>query len=306
MSTALAIIPPTTHGLVDLFLSGKSPQTLRAYSRDLADFADFSGLGSVAESVDALCAGGQGGAHALVLRYRSALLTRELSPATINRRLAAVRSLVSLGRTLGIIGWTLEVPGVRSSRYRDTRGCGLDGFRLMLALAEKDRTAKGARDRAVLRLLWDLALRRAEVCSLDLSDLDLGAGTISVMGKGRREKETLTLPPSTLAALRSWLDVRGTEPGPLVTNADRRTRGARLTGAGLYHLVRSLGAKVGAVVRPHGIRHASITTALDATGGNVRDAQRFSRHKDTRTLMLYDDNRTDAAGSVAALVSGRV
>jgi integrase/recombinase XerC len=55
----------------------------------------------------------------MVLGYRSHLVDRKLSPATINRRLAALRSLVKLGRTLGVITCTLEVPNLKAQAYRD-------------------------------------------------------------------------------------------------------------------------------------------------------------------------------------------
>ena len=53
------------------------------------------------------------------------------------------------------------------------------------------------RDRAVVRLLFDLGLRRIEVGRLDRADLDLRAATLDVLGKGRREKVRLTLPGPT-------------------------------------------------------------------------------------------------------------
>src|SRR5438552_1651316 len=84
--------------------------------------------------------------------------------STVSRRLAALRSLVKLARTLGMVPWALDVDGVRAEGYRDTRGPGRDGFRNLLALLRARADAKGARDRAVLRLLYDLGLRRAEVC----------------------------------------------------------------------------------------------------------------------------------------------
>jgi hypothetical protein len=55
-----------------------------------------------------------------------------------------------------------------------------------------------------------------------------------------------------------WLLVRGSHEGPLFTNLDRRTKRARLAGAGLYKIVRCLGEDVGITTRPHGIRHAAI------------------------------------------------
>ena len=59
-------------------------------------------------------------------------------------------------------------------------------------------------------------------------------------------------------------------------------------------------------VRPHGLRHAAITAALDASGGDLRAAQRFSRHRDPRTLCLYDDNRKDLGGDLACRVAASV
>ena len=63
-----------------------------------------------------------------------------------------------------------------------------------------------------------------------------------------------------------------------------------------------LGLAVGLVARPHGLRHAAITAALDATNGNTRAVQKFSRHRKLETLSLYDDSRTDLGGQVAALI----
>ena len=59
----------------------------------------------------------------------------------------------------------------------------------------------------------------------------------------------------------------------------------------------------GPAARPHGLRHAAITEALDATGGDVRAVQRFSRHRSLATLQLYDDSRQDLGGQVAHKVA---
>jgi integrase/recombinase XerC len=69
-------------------------------------------------------------------------------------------------------------------------------------------------------------------------------------------------------------------------------------------MVRKLGEAADVAVRPHGLRHGGITEALDATNGNVRAVQRFSRHRDVRVLTVYDDNRLDLGGDVARLVAG--
>ena len=67
--------------------------------------------------------------------------------------------------------------------------------------------------------------------------------------------------------------------------------------------MRALGRKAGLTVWPHGLRHTAVTRALEATGGDLRRAQRFSRHRDVRTLLVYDDHRRDLAAAVAELVA---
>ena len=175
----------------------------------------------------------------------------------------------------------------------------------MLGSVEGRQDAKGARDTTMLHLLFDLGLRRAEVVSLDLEHLDLPGGTVSVMGKGRRERITLTLPEPTREALAAWLTFRGEEDGPLFTSMDHAGKGSgRLTGRALHQVVQAIGRKVDLHVWPHGLRHAAITTALDMTAGDVRSVARFSRHSDIRVLSRYDDNREDMGGRVACLIAG--
>ena len=294
---------PDTARLIDAFLSGRNPRTLAAYSQDLADFQSFTETDTLDEAAGLLLGRGHGEANGLALSYKSALVGRGLSPASINRRLAALRSLVKLGRTLGLVAFALEVSNIKSVSYRDTKGPGREGFVLMLDALEKRKGPKGIRDRAILRLLFDLALRRAEVCFLDVEDMDLEAGTVAVLGKGRTEKTRLTLPNETRGVLREWIAVRGEDPGPLFTNFDRAGKGQRLTGRGLHSMIRKLGESVGLKTWPHGLRHAAVTEALDLTNGNLRAVQRFSRHQDVRILAVYDDNRTDLGGEVARQVA---
>lgn len=299
-------LPATSIAVQDLlaaFMGGLNRNTLRAYRQSMEDFAGFAGVATVDEAARSLLGQGQGSANHTALLYRASLLERGLSPATVNARLAALRSLVKLARTLGIVAWGLEVASVKSQSYRDTKGPGSVGVRGILKVAKEEGTDKGLRDEAIIRLLHDLGLRRAEVVALDIADVNLEAGTVAILGKGRTEKEALSLPAPTKEALRRWVAVRGSEDGPLFCNLHRDGRRERLSGWGVWYLVKGLGEQVGSRVRPHGIRHTAITEALDATGGNVRAVQRFSRHRDLRTLCRYDDNRQDLGGQVANLVA---
>jgi integrase/recombinase XerC len=295
---------PDLARLLEAFFAGRSARTLAAYRSDLEDFRTFLGASSADEAARQLLSGSHGEANAAALAYRAGMVERGLQAATVNRHLAALRSLVKLANTVGLVPWTLAVGNVKTQAYRDTRGPGRDGFRGLLAACQARPGAKGRRDAALLRLLHDVGLRRGEVVGLDVADVDLAGSRVFILGKARSQKEPVTLPEPTKAALVAWLDARGPAEGPLFLNFDRATKGSgRLTGAAVYFIVRALGREAGLAVRPHGLRHLAITSALDLTKGDVRAVQKFSRHKDVRVLAAYDDNRQDLAGEVAAMVA---
>jgi integrase/recombinase XerC len=296
---AAALEGTTAARLLAAFLAGRSPATLRAYQQDLNDLARFVGAGSADQAAALLLARGPGPANELALQYKAGLMRRGLAAATVNRRLAALRSLLKLARTLGLVGWALDVEGLRTEPYRDTRGPGTDGFRRLLGQLHGRTDARALRDRAVVRLLYDLGLRRAEVCRLNVADYDPAGPAVWVLGKGRTNKERLTLPPATAAAIVAWLAARPAAASPALFVRVDRPGGGRLDGSTVYRIVRGLGERVGIRARPHGLRHSSITRVLDLSGGDIRAAQRFSRHKDVRVLERYDDNREDLAGQLA-------
>ena len=80
---------------------------------------------------------------------------------------------------------------------------------------------------------------------------------------------------------------------------------ARLSTGSIRKIVRDLGtrSKLSKPVAPHQLRHVVITTTLDRTHGDLRAVARFSRHRNLQTLTLYDDNRQDLGGEVAAIVA---
>lgn len=308
-SSSEVALSSTADRLVSAFFADKNERTLKAYRADLEDFRSFLGASDINAAAGRLFSQGLGEANALVLDYRSDLRNRGLKASTVNRRLAALRSLVKLARTLGLVAWSLEIQGLKAETYRDTRGPGENGVRLMFQTLENRRSPKQKRDYAILRLLWDLGLRRSSVVSLDLEHLDLEAGTASVFLKGKQNRKAKDLPPATREALEEWLEIRGTEPGPLFLNFDRAGKGAgRLTGTSVYRLVRDLGEKVGIKTRPHGIRHAAITEVSSVSNGNIFSILAFSDHAKPETAQRYIDNRDsrDSAFKVACLLAGKV
>lgn len=301
--------------LVDAFLSCRRKTTMDAYRRDLELFADHVGAEGIARAAQVLFQLPQGEANAVVLRFRQKLQLDGANATTINRRLAAIRSLSRLARMLGVVPWTIEVPDIPTQALRDTRGPGADGFRRMLASLEGKTDQQSLRNRLILRMLYDLGLRRFEVTGLSLGHLDLAGKRVWVLGKGREERECLSLPEPTFGALCDWLRVhpivRSAAPGtnmaevPLLVSLDHATFGRRLSNRSVDRIVREIGEAVGLRVWPHGLRHAAITEGLDATGGDVRRVQRFARHRNPATTLRYDDSREDLGGQVAALVAER-
>ena len=287
--------------LYENWIASRQERTRRAYAGALRRFARYVGADEPGAIAELLLKGPVAG-NSLALKYKGALMDAGKSPAMINLTLSALRSVVELARSVGFVSWALDVRNERVQPYRDNRGPGRVAVQVMLAAITGD-TPKALRDRAILRLLYDLALRRGEVASLRLEDLDIAERRVWIRGKGRGgEREGITLPGKTAEALAAWAAARGNVPGPLFVNFDRAGKGRGITGLGVWHLVGSLGRRVGLKVRPHGIRHSAITEALDRTR-DPRAVQRFSRHRDLRTVLLYDDNREDLAGKVAETVA---
>ena len=88
--------PFASSDLVEAFFSGVSELTRRAYGQDLEDFRAFVGAEDLDAAARVLLSQKPGQANALGLAYRNDLKARGLAPATVNRRLAALRSLVKL------------------------------------------------------------------------------------------------------------------------------------------------------------------------------------------------------------------
>ena len=91
---------------------------------------------------------------------------------------------------------------------------------------------------------------------------------IWIRGKGRTEKERMTLPDQTAGALAKWIEARGNEPGPFFHRLDcpKPTPDVRLSGESVRRIVRRLGKAAGLPrdVRSHGLRHSTATSALNA------------------------------------------
>ncbi|OKH43176.1 integrase [Calothrix sp. HK-06] len=288
-----------TDVIKQLLADTRSSNTKRAYEKDLKDFFKYI-TGRLPDSnlVLEFLQLDQSHAVAVVLKYKSHLVNeKKLAEATVNRRLSAIKSLATMGRKLGYCSYTLEdIKGEKVEAYRDTTGIPAAEYARVIGLIDRT-TVKGKRDYAILRLLWDNALRRSEVCNLNVGDFDAQAKTLRILGKGKgTQKVTIDLSFKTTEAITDWLIACGGATklkAPLFTVLAYNGNGTRLGGEAIRRLIDELSKAAGITKKmsPHRVRHSSITTVLDKNNGNYRATQRFSRHKKTDTVIKYDDNR---------------
>lgn len=292
--------------LLNTFLYGRSEKTRRAYKRDLWDFTEFCEEKDLITTIRLLIGTGQAGANLMALDFKEHLIRSGKAPASINRKLASLRSLTRMARVIGLISWTLEVSNVANESYRDTSGPGLNAISVALNHLSNKSKPKALRDIAIFRMLYDLGLRRAEISKLDFEDLDMANKKIQVLGKGKRTKVVMSLSSSSTEALQRWIEIRGTESGPLFYNFDRAKKGLRLSDTSIYRIVRKIGNEIGVKMRPHGIRHTAITEACKIAVKEqipLEEIIQFSRHKDIRTLLIYRDREENLQGRISNLIA---
>ena len=236
-----------------------------------------------------------GEAYALVVAWRGHLQQAGLAPGSVNRRLTALKSLTKRLSLAGLMSYQLTIERFREELYRDTSGPGADGVRALLETTSRG-TERDLRDRAMLRLLADLALRRSELTGLDVEDVDLTRKQVWVLRKGKLQKTKLDLSPKAARDLAAWIEIRaflltpdalGRHPLFVPIDQHGNLRSMRLTGTGVYLCVRGRGLKAGVKARPHGIRHTSAVTALSVTNGNLEAVRELLGHEGYQAAKHY-------------------
>ncbi|MFN9655813.1 MAG: tyrosine-type recombinase/integrase [Dolichospermum sp.] len=305
----LTPVPPSTDWgrvLTDWLATKRSNHTRRVYQKDIDNF-----LADINLELGKFLSLDRHGAYALVSRYKGELIQKGLKSATINRRLASIKSLVAFSYNCGHCEFMLEaVKGEKLSAYRDTSGVDSETFKRVLGGI--DRTSlKGIRDYALLMLLWSNALRRSEVSKANIADFDPVAKSLRIFGKGRgTQSEIVSHGSGTVTAIESWQSARlAHQPEKsLFCSVNPGYRDGRLCPQSIYDIVsdRCQAAGISKVMSPHRVRHSSITAALEATGGDVRRVQKLSRHSSLNTLLIYDDNRKNHQKEVSDLLDSLV
>ncbi|HEY8083141.1 MAG TPA: tyrosine recombinase XerC [Solirubrobacterales bacterium] len=270
----------------DLSARSAAERTRRAYGVDLGQFSEWAkqhhlGPGEVR--------------HRDVRRYGAALSADSASPATVARKLAAIRGLFDFLVRTERLGQ--NPADLVSSPKKDQKLPRLLSAEQMQALLEKipARTPLELRDRAMLELAYSCGLRCAELVDLDVGALDFETEQLRVLGKGSKER-LLPVGEPAQRALRRYSE-RGrpalindrNEPALFVSKTGRRLSNSDVTRRlGLW--VRE--AALAAGVSPHSLRHSFATHLLEG-GADLRTIQELLGHASISTTQVY--TRVDAA-----------
>ena len=262
-----------------------SPETLRAYSSDLAQFGGY-----LAEERPGGAPPGPRGIDALAVRGFVARLHRSgLGKSSIARKLSTVRSFLAFAVREGEIEASpaAAVPTPRLPR-RLPRNLTVDEVFALLDGIEAADDA-GIRDRAILEFLYATGLRVGELVSLDLEDVDVPGETVRVLGKGGKER-MVPFGRKARSALERWLlaAVPLREAGGDDRAVFLNVRGGRLTDRSVRRILdrRILEAAIQAHVSPHALRHSFATHLLGA-GADLRAIQELLGHASLSTTQRY-------------------
>jgi integrase/recombinase XerC len=256
-----------------------SPNTIRAYGEDLAQFTGHlrRELGREPRPEDA--------DHLAIRSFLAELHRRGLAKSSSARKLAGLRTFF---RYLCREGRLETNPARLLATPRQERRIPavLDEAEVEALLDMPGDALAAVRGRAILELLYATGMRCAELVSLDTGEVDLGARMVRVVGKGRKERVVL-FGQRAQRALAAWLARRRTvrpKTDALFLNA----RGGRLTDRSVRALVARRVAQVALARRcsPHTLRH-SFATHLLTRGADLRAIQELLGHASLSTTQRY-------------------
>jgi integrase/recombinase XerD len=258
---------------------GLSPNSLDAYSRDLAGFLAFAGPPAGAGYPDA----------EVLIRYLNRLYKKDLSSRTIARHLSAVRSLFRFLLSEGLIPAD-PTEHLASPKQWSTIPKFLNREQVdKLVAAPNAGKASGIRDQAMLEILYATGIRVSELIHLRTSNLDMARGLIRVTGKGNKQR-IVPVHPEALKAAQHYMDGARAEllkgkssPYLFVTS-----RGGPMTRQAFWASVRVNGKKAGIFhnLSPHVLRHTFATHLLEG-GADLRSVQTMLGHADLSTTEIY-------------------
>ena len=256
---------------------GLAANSLAAYQADLARYSAYTGRHSSENHTDT------------VNQYLTSLYRSKLGSRSIARHLATLRNFYSfLLRERKVASDPTE--HVRSPKQWKTIPKFLNLSQIdKLFQAPDTSKPTGARDRAMLELLYATGLRVSELCRVAISDLNLEMGILRTTGKGNKQR-VVPVGRSAVEAVRRYLEtgrakiLRGKVSRYLFVTA----QGGAMTRQAFWKLLSVHGRRAGIFrnLTPHVLRHSFATHLLEG-GADLRSVQTMLGHADISTTQIY-------------------
>lgn len=250
-----------------------SPHTIAAYARDLRRFAGEAGGVALADIQ---------GHH--VRAFAGRLHAQGLSPRSISRHLSSVRGLFAfLVRRRELRA--NPASGVRAPKAGHPLPKTLDADQTAQLFTNPAESDLDLRDRAMAELLYGSGLRLAELVAVNVADLDLPGGFVTVTGKGGKTR----VQPVGSAAQKALCAYLAKRPGargdaPLFTGRRDQRISARSVQLRLKRLAAVTSGNDG--VHPHMLRHSFASHLLESSG-DLRAVQELLGHANLSTTQIY-------------------
>jgi site-specific recombinase XerD len=270
----------------DLRARSAADRTRRAYAVDLGGFVEWVGPQGI-DPGDVR--------HRDVRRYAAGLSSAGAAPATVARKLAAIRGLYNfLVRTERSTQNPAELVSSPKRAEKLPKVLSVEQMRSLLE-GIPAHTSLELRDRAMLELAYSCGLRCEEIVNLDVGALDFETEQLRVMGKGSKERILPVGEPAQRAL------ERYAEHGRRALSTDPREQALFLSKSGRRlsssDVTRRLGlwtreAALASGISPHSLRHSFATHLLEG-GADLRTIQELLGHASISTTQVY--TRVDAA-----------
>ena len=281
---------------------GLSNNTFEAYRNDLSQFHAYlqdqaqrrEAAGQLISSAEAPPAPAENiwatVNKARIVSYILHIKEKEYAPATVARKVAAIKSFFHFLQAEGAIPNdptdTLDSPKVAKSLPRPIS---IQEAAALLAEPDKAKTPEALRDKAMLELLYATGMRVSELVSLNLDDVSLAAGYVRCFGKGGKER-AIPVHHKAIAAVEVYLQQARqqflTDPAQPALFVNQR--GERLTRQGFWLILKDYAQKagIGTEVTPHTLRHSFATHMLNS-GADLRSLQELLGHANITTTQIY-------------------
>lgn len=238
-----------------------------------------------------------------------AWLAERYAPATANRHLSALRGVLRAAWRLGQLSAedyhrAVDVNNIRGVRLPAGREIARGEMLALFRWCATDRVvARGARDAALLALLYGAGLRRDEAAGLEVSAFEADRGRVRVLGKGHKER-LAHLGGGATVAVEAWLRIRGEAHGALICPVTQRgdVQIRRMSGQSIRDAMRRLARRSGvAPFSPHDARRTFVGDLLDA-GADLSAVQQLAGHASPATTARYDRRGERAKSRAASLL----